>query len=118
MPVLIVGALLVLALLIFWWLVQLAFGLVGLLLTLFIAGLIGWVADQIIPGELPYGWAGAVVAGLIGGLLGGILFGNLGPSLFGIRLIPTFLGALIVVGAAELVSRSLDSGQSRRALHD
>ena len=30
--------------------------LLGLLVTLVIAALVGWLADKIVPGDLPYGW--------------------------------------------------------------
>ena len=79
---------------------------VGLLLTLLMAGLVGWAADMVVPGRLPGGWLGAVLAGLIGGFVGGTLFHalhiRLGFGLFGIELIPAFVGAVLVVLAAEL----------------
>src|SRR2546423_14201188 len=45
-------------------------GLFALLMTLLIAGLVGWAADAVVPGKLPGGWFGAVLAGMIGGRLG------------------------------------------------
>ena len=96
-----------------------AFTLLGFVLTLFFAGLIGYAADQLIPGELPYGWVGAVVAGILGGMIGQLLLGGWGPAPFGIYPIQTFIGALIVVGAAEVATRSLGSGnRGRRDLLD
>ena len=82
-------------------------GLIGLLLTLLVAGLVGWAADALIPGgALPGGWIGAVLTGLVGGLLGTWLFGQLGfgtgPNVFGVHLIPAFVGAVIVALAAQL----------------
>ncbi|HEV8634542.1 MAG TPA: GlsB/YeaQ/YmgE family stress response membrane protein [Chloroflexota bacterium] len=81
----------------------LAFLSVGLILKLALAGLIGGLADMAVPGKLPYGWLGAVIAGVIGGWVGSLLLPNWGPSLLGIELIPTFLGAVVVVGAYELL---------------
>ena len=75
---------------------------VGLIVKLALAGLIGGLADMAVPGKLPYGALGAVIAGIVGGWVGSALLPTLGPSLFGIELIPTFLGALFVVGAYEL----------------
>jgi uncharacterized membrane protein YeaQ/YmgE (transglycosylase-associated protein family) len=76
--------------------------LVGLLLTLLMAGLVGWAADMVVPGQLPGGWIGAVLAGLIGGFIGGSLFHalgiRLGFSLFGIELIPAFVGGFVGTG--------------------
>lgn len=42
----------------------LTFTLMHMLLTLAVAGLVGWLADLAVPGQLPYGWLGAVAAGL------------------------------------------------------
>ena len=99
--------LLVVVLVLGWFMLATIGFAVGLLLTLFMAGLVGWLADLVVPGELPGGWIGAVLAGLIGGFIGRILFHavgirDLGFGLFGVELIPAFVGAVIVVGAAEL----------------
>jgi uncharacterized membrane protein YeaQ/YmgE (transglycosylase-associated protein family) len=80
---------------------------IGLLLTLIVAGLVGWAADLVVPGTLPGGWIGAVLTGIIGGFIGAWLFKVLGIhdpgfSLFGVDLIPAFVGAVIVAFAAEL----------------
>jgi uncharacterized membrane protein YeaQ/YmgE (transglycosylase-associated protein family) len=103
---------LLLIVLVLGWLMFATIGFaVGLLLTLLVAGLVGWLADLVVPGELPGGWIGAVLAGLIGGVLGRLLFhvfglGDFGFGLFGVELIPAFVGAVIVAGAAELVTSS------------
>ena len=83
----------------FW----LAFFSIGVIIKLALAGMIGGLADMAVPGKLPYGWLGAVIAGVVGGWLGSLLLPNLGPSLFGVELIPTFLGAVVVVAAYELL---------------
>ncbi len=76
---------------------------IGLALTLLVAGLIGWLADRIMPGELPYGKAGAVGAGIVGAVIGSLIpvINDLGPALFNIRVVPAFVGALIVVALVE-----------------
>src|SRR6516165_196963 len=77
-------------------------GVIGLVLTLVMSGLVGWAADLIIPaGALPGGWLGAVLTGLIGGFVGAWLFGALhisdpGFVLFGVHLIPAFIGEVLV----------------------
>jgi uncharacterized membrane protein YeaQ/YmgE (transglycosylase-associated protein family) len=81
----------------------------GLLLTLLVAGLVGWLADLVVPGRLPGGWIGAVLSGLIGGLIGTWLFAALrihvpGLSLFGVDLIPAFVGAVIIAAAMQLLT--------------
>jgi uncharacterized membrane protein YeaQ/YmgE (transglycosylase-associated protein family) len=82
-------------------------GLVALIATLVVAGLVGWAADLVVPGRLPGGWLGAVLTGLIGGWLGHLVFNALNIHvaplvLFGVDLIPAFVGALIVALVAEL----------------
>jgi uncharacterized membrane protein YeaQ/YmgE (transglycosylase-associated protein family) len=78
-------------------------GIFNLALTLFMAGLIGWAADLVAPGELPGGWIGAVLTGIIGGLIGRLILGQFGPNLFGYHVIPAFVGAVIVAFAAHLL---------------
>jgi uncharacterized membrane protein YeaQ/YmgE (transglycosylase-associated protein family) len=82
-----------------------------LLFLLFAAGLVGWAADAVVPGKLPGGWIGAVLAGLVGGALGGLLFGVLGIhdpgwGLFGVDLLPAFVGAVIITALAEMLTGS------------
>lgn len=79
--------------------------LVALVLHLFVAGVIGALAQTIFPGRLPGGWLGAVVAGVAGSWLGTRLLGNVGPSLFGVTIIPAFLGALVLVGLVSVLAR-------------
>ena len=80
---------------------------VGLLLTLLVAGLVGWAADMLVPGHLPGGWIGAVLTGILGGFVGTWLFAQLGIhdpgfTLFGVDIIPAFVGAVIIAVAAQL----------------
>src|SRR5581483_11182601 len=116
MPVILVAVLVVLAIMFFFTITT---HLVALLLTLLVAGFIGWLADVIVPGRLPYGWLGAIVAGIAGSWIGSLLFralglGDGGFSLFGVPLIPALVGAIILAFVVELLgkqrggSRALD----------
>ena len=83
---------------------------IGLVLTLVVAGLVGWAADLVVPGHLPGGWIGAVLSGFIGGFIGTWLFALLGVQdpgfrLFGVNLIPAFVGAVVIAVALQLFSR-------------
>jgi uncharacterized membrane protein YeaQ/YmgE (transglycosylase-associated protein family) len=94
-----------------WFLVGVTFGLLGLAMTLIVAGLVGWAADAVVPGKLPGGWIGAVLTGIAGGFLGQLIFHvlplpTLGLSLFGVSLIPAFVGAVIIAAGAEWISNS------------
>ena len=104
MPLIAIAALLVLVFVsVGLWL---TLTLTHLLLTLAVAGLVGWLADLVVPGDLPYGWLGAVAAGLIGGWIGQIIIGRMGPNLFGVYLVPAFLGAVILATVFRLLGKS------------
>ncbi len=88
------------------------FTVVGFLLTLAVAGLVGWAADAVVPGRLPGGWLGAVLAGIIGGFIGTLLLGKIGPTIFDVNIIPAFIGAAAIAVGAELAL-----GTRSRAVH-
>lgn len=79
--------------------------LVGLVLMLLVAGFIGWLADRIVPGTIPYGWLGAIVAGLAGAMIGNLILHGLGPTLFGIALIPAIVGTVILAIGINLFTK-------------
>jgi uncharacterized membrane protein YeaQ/YmgE (transglycosylase-associated protein family) len=100
----------VVAVLLCWLFFAITTSLIGLAITLVVAGVVGWLADLVVPGRLPGGWLGAVLAGLIGGFIGGVIFHalniNTGLRLAGVELIPAFVGAIIVAVAAEMLTAS------------
>ena len=83
----------------------------GFLLMLLVAAIAGFLGDALVPGHMPGGWLGAIVAGLLGSAVGGYLFGALniptGPELGGLAIIPAILGAALVVFLVGLVSGAL-----------
>jgi uncharacterized membrane protein YeaQ/YmgE (transglycosylase-associated protein family) len=102
--------LLVVVILVGWAALATSLFILKLLFLLVAAGLVGWAADAVVPGKLPGGWVGAVLAGLVGGVIGGMLFAALGIhdpgfALFGVDLIPAFVGAVIITALAEMFSR-------------
>jgi uncharacterized membrane protein YeaQ/YmgE (transglycosylase-associated protein family) len=105
MTTLVLVGLAVLALIVLASFMWLTFGLVGLLLHLLMAGLIGALADALVPGKMPWGWLGAVLAGLAGSWLGVRLIGSLGPSLFGVPIIPAFVGAALLAFLVSILVR-------------
>ncbi|HEY7063588.1 MAG TPA: GlsB/YeaQ/YmgE family stress response membrane protein [Chloroflexota bacterium] len=104
MPLVLLAVLVILAVSVFFWMLG---GIIHLLLMLFMAGLVGWLADQVIPGRIPYGWLGAIAAGLLGSWLGTALIGYVGPRIFGIPVIPALVGAIILAVVAELAGKAL-----------
>ena len=91
------------ALLLFGGLIAMTWGLFALVLHVAFAGLIGWLADAIVPGKLPFGWLGAVAAGLLGSWLGRIILGQFGPTILDFNVIPALVGAIILAFVATLV---------------
>ena len=81
---------------------------VTFILSAVIAMVIGTVADKLSPFNMPGSWAGAIVAGFIGAWIGPLLFGTWGPMVVGFSLIPSLIGAIIVVIAAGIISKLFD----------
>ena len=65
--------------------------------------LIGVIAGVLTSRDLPAGWIGNIVGGLVGAWLGQSLFGSWGPQLAGMALIPSIIGAVIVVFVVSLL---------------
>lgn len=85
--------------------IWLTFSLVGVLVTVAVAAVVGWLADKIVPGDLPYGWLGAIVAGLVGSWIGTGLLGRTGPTIGGIAIVPAIVGAVLVAFVVEIVAK-------------
>lgn len=103
MPI-ILGVLLILALLALFGLFQIAGDVVGLLLMVVMAAIVGFLADLIVPGNRPYGFLGAALAGILGSWLGVALLGTLGPVFFGIPIVSALIGAVILTIVYALVT--------------
>lgn len=52
----------------------------GLLLTILIAGLVGWIASKIMHTDAEMGWLANVIVGIVGGLIGTTLLGFIAPA--------------------------------------
>lgn len=94
------GALVVIAvvLLIIYLAANIALGLGGLILSLIIWGVIGWLAGQIMKGD-GYGIVGNILLGLVGGLVGGLVFSLLGIGAGGLigTILVGVVGSVIVI---------------------
>ncbi len=101
--------LLVLAVLLLFWITA---NIIGVIFTLFIAGAIGWLAESLLPGQrLPYGWLGAILAGLVGSWIGPLLVGHIGPVIARIPVIPAIIGAIVVVAVVKLLQGGSSLGK-------
>lgn len=72
-----------------------------MLWSIILGALIGVIAGAITNKGGSMGWIANILAGLIGSAVGQSLFGSWGPSLAGMALIPSILGAVIVVAAVS-----------------
>ncbi|MFX3617768.1 MAG: GlsB/YeaQ/YmgE family stress response membrane protein [Sporolactobacillus sp.] len=64
---------------------------------LIVGAVIGILAGAITHRGMPAGWIGNIIAGLVGSWLGEALLGSWGPQVAGMALIPSIIGAVILV---------------------
>ncbi|MCI1901412.1 MAG: GlsB/YeaQ/YmgE family stress response membrane protein [Bifidobacteriaceae bacterium] len=65
--------------------------------VLIVGAIIGVIAGAITSKGHSMGWISNILAGLVGASVGQALLGSWGPSLAGMALIPSILGAVIIV---------------------
>ncbi|MEM7134058.1 MAG: GlsB/YeaQ/YmgE family stress response membrane protein [Chloroflexota bacterium] len=70
----------------------------GILFSIIVGGLAGWLAGQIMRGS-GYGLIGNIVIGIVGGMIGGFLFSFIGFAAIGIfgRIITSVVGAILLI---------------------
>lgn len=79
----------------------------GLIWSLIVGAIIGVIAGAITGRGNSMGWIANIVAGLIGAWIGQGLLGTWGPSLAGMAIIPSIIGAIVVVAVVSFfLSRS------------
>jgi len=69
--------------------------------VLIVGAIIGLIAGAITNKGGSMGWIANIVAGLVGAAIGQGLLGSWGPSLAGMALIPSIIGAVIVVAVVS-----------------
>ena len=72
-----------------------------MLWSIIVGGVIGLIAGSITKKGGSMGVIANVVAGLVGSAVGQSLLGTWGPSLAGMALIPSIIGAVIVVAVVS-----------------
>ena len=75
--------------------------IMGWIWSLIVGALIGVIAGGITKKGESMGWIANIVAGLVGSSIGQAIFGHWGPSLAGMALIPSVLGAVILVAVVS-----------------
>lgn len=75
----------------------------GLIWSLIVGAIIGAVAGAITNRGAAMGWIANIVAGLVGAWIGQGLLGTWGPSLAGMALVPSIIGAVVLVLIVSLI---------------
>lgn len=80
----------------------------GFIITLLVAALAGWIGDALVKNDMPGGFWGALLAGLVGSWIGAYIpfFNTLGPRIWGVAIIPTILGAALFIFILGLFRRT------------
>lgn len=73
----------------------------GLIWSIIVGALIGAIAGALTGKGSSMGWIANIAAGLIGAAIGQALLGSWGPSLAGMALIPSIIGAVILVAVVS-----------------
>ena len=76
-----------------------------MIVSLIVGALIGMIAGSITNRGESMGCIYRIFAGLVGSYVGQTLFGYWGPSLAGMAILPSVLGAIIVIAVVDLLFR-------------
>ncbi|MFT8324349.1 GlsB/YeaQ/YmgE family stress response membrane protein [Oenococcus sicerae] len=79
-----------------------------LIWALIIGAVIGAIAGALTSKGKAMGWIANIVAGLVGSWVGESLLGHWGPTLAGMALIPSIIGAVIVVAVVSWLTSRTD----------
>lgn len=69
--------------------------------VLIVGAIIGAIAGATTRRSGAMGWIGNIIAGLVGSAIGEALLGHWGPQLAGMAIIPSLIGAIIVVAVVS-----------------
>ncbi|MVP02329.1 GlsB/YeaQ/YmgE family stress response membrane protein [Paenibacillus lutrae] len=82
--------------------------MIGLIITIIMAVVIGIIGDAIVRSNMPGGIIGSMIAGFVGAWLGALLLGNWGPQIGGFAVIPAIIGAALFVFLIGMISRAFN----------
>lgn len=71
--------------------------------VLIVGGVIGLIAGALTGRGQSMGWIANILAGLIGSSLGEAIFGAWGPQVAGMAIVPSIIGAIILVLVVSFV---------------
>lgn len=69
--------------------------------VLIVGAIIGAIAGVITSKGQSMGWIANIVAGLVGSTVGQAILGSWGPHLAGMALIPSIIGAVVIVAVVS-----------------
>lgn len=79
--------------------------------VLIVGAIIGAIAGAITSKGQSMGWLSNIIAGLIGSSLGEAFLGSWGPQLAGMAIIPSIVGAIILVALVSFIMSRLNMGR-------
>ena len=79
--------------------------------VLIVGAIIGAIAGAITSKGQSMRWLSNIIAGLIGSSLGEALLGSWGPQLAGMAIIPSIVGAIILVALVSFIMSRLNMGR-------
>lgn len=71
--------------------------------SLIVGGVLGWLAGLIMGKDIPGGIIGNIIAGFLGSWVGNQFFAGFGPEVGGFYIIPTILGAIILIAVISFI---------------
>ncbi len=71
--------------------------------SIIVGGLIGWVAGLIMGRDIPGGVIGNIIAGFVGSWLGNMFFQGFGPEVGGFFIIPSLIGAIVLIAIVSFI---------------
>ena len=75
--------------------------------VLIVGAIIGAIAGAITNRGKSMGWIANIVAGIVGSFIGEGILGSWGPQLAGMAIIPSLLGAIVLVLIVSFVTKKL-----------
>ncbi len=78
---------------------------IGLLISIVMAIIIGFIADFFVRNSMPGGIIGSMIAGFVGAWIGNLLLGSFGPIIGGFAVVPAIIGAILFIFVIGLITR-------------
>lgn len=73
----------------------------GFIWSLIVGGIIGAIGGAITSKGESMGWIANILAGLVGSSIGQALLGSFGPTVAGMAIFPSILGAVVVIAVVS-----------------